>query len=240
MAQDEARLAECFRLLEETGDVERCFALYPDLQEEIELHLQAFEALAALKPAPPPASSAATSRRLLLSSLATEPETAGWLRRNLPRRFAPALTAMALLIVATAGAGAAGGGVSGPGLLNEVLSQLGIVDEAEQPADGDNHGSNVSGNVHEAIESSTPGEGRGAAVSEAACEAAHDRSTLPTPAQGAAGQEGSDPKDCGDGDEDGAGADEPEDANGQGDKDKGKPPDKGGGGNESGHGNPND
>src|SRR3989304_1261307 len=101
MAQDEARLAECFRLLEETGDVERCFALYPDLQEEIEVHLQAFAALAAAeaappvapRPRPPPAPPAATSRGPVLSSWASEPEVEVWLRGNLPRPFAPALTA---------------------------------------------------------------------------------------------------------------------------------------------------
>jgi hypothetical protein len=58
------------------------------------------------------------------------------------------------------------------------------------------HGGAVSQAVHDAIASSTPGPGRGIAVSEAACAAAHDRSTLPEGAQNAPGQQDREPKDC--------------------------------------------
>jgi hypothetical protein len=58
------------------------------------------------------------------------------------------------------------------------------------------HGQTVRDAVHTAIASSTPGVGRGAAVSEAACTAAHDRTTLPQGAQNAPGQQGVEPKDC--------------------------------------------
>jgi len=58
------------------------------------------------------------------------------------------------------------------------------------------HGQSVSQAVHDAIASSTPGPDRGIAVSEAACTAAHDRSTLPEGAQNAPGQQDREPKDC--------------------------------------------
>jgi uncharacterized membrane protein YgcG len=80
-----------------------------------------------------------------------------------------------------------------------------VEEPAEEPADGTataeatatpTHGQTVSDAVHAAIESSTPGAGKGPAVSEAACTAAHDRSTLPAAAQDAAGQLDREPKDC--------------------------------------------
>jgi len=52
----------------------------------------------------------------------------------------------------------------------------------------ENHGAAVSNAVHEAKESLEEGEKVGPAVSEAACMAAHDRSTLPQGAQDAPGQ----------------------------------------------------
>ena len=59
-----------------------------------------------------------------------------------------------------------------------------------------NHGKSVSDAVHEAKSGLEDGEKTGPAVSEAACTAAHDRSTLPAGAQNAPGQEGRSPKDC--------------------------------------------
>jgi len=59
-----------------------------------------------------------------------------------------------------------------------------------------NHGQSVSKAVHDAIASTTPGPERGEAVSEAACTAAHDGSTLPGGAQNAPGQADREAKDC--------------------------------------------
>jgi hypothetical protein len=58
------------------------------------------------------------------------------------------------------------------------------------------HGQVVSTAVHGAIASSTPGPERGIAVSQAACTAAHDRTTLPQGAQQAPGQAERTPTAC--------------------------------------------
>lgn len=73
-----------------------------------------------------------------------------------------------------------------------------VAEEAIEPlADEElNHGQTVSQAVHDAKANLEDGEKVGPAVSEAACTAAHDRSTLPEGAQNAPGQEGREPKDC--------------------------------------------
>jgi hypothetical protein len=73
--------------------------------------------------------------------------------------------------------------------------------EDEEAVDGEeefaNHGEAVSQAVHDAKASLEDGEKVGPAVSEAACEAAHDRNTLPQGAQDAPGQDKErPPKDC--------------------------------------------
>jgi cytochrome c5 len=80
-------------------------------------------------------------------------------------------------------------------------SEEAIVEETDEPASevlglGGEHGAAVSQAVHEAKANLEEGEKVGPAVSEAACTAAHDRSTLPEGAQNAPGQEGREPKDC--------------------------------------------
>ena len=98
-----------------------------------------------------------------------------------------AAAGLALLFAGTIGAGAASGGAP----MSEVLGVLGL-----GATPGDTHGTAVSTAVADAIASSTPGVDRGAAVSLAACLAAHDRTTLPPGAQAAPGQEGKEPKIC--------------------------------------------
>jgi hypothetical protein len=58
------------------------------------------------------------------------------------------------------------------------------------------HGQAVSQAVHDAKANLQEGEKVGPAVSEAACTAAHDRTTLPLGSQNAPGQQGREPKDC--------------------------------------------
>ncbi len=58
------------------------------------------------------------------------------------------------------------------------------------------HGDGVSSAVKDAADGSSPGPDRGEAVREAACAAARDRSTLPSPAQGAAPQNGNGADPC--------------------------------------------
>jgi hypothetical protein len=71
------------------------------------------------------------------------------------------------------------------------------VDVVEADSQPENHGAAVSQAVHDAKAGLEDGEKVGPAVSEAACEAAHDRSTLPDGAQNAPGQQGDTPmKDC--------------------------------------------
>jgi hypothetical protein len=69
--------------------------------------------------------------------------------------------------------------------------------EAEDTEDeATNHGKSVSDAVHAAKDDLEDGEKTGPAVSEAACTAAHDRTTLPESAQNAPGQADREPKDC--------------------------------------------
>ena len=102
----------------------------------------------------------------------------------MPRRFAlgrvaASFAALTLLAFGALGASAAAGG---PSPLPDVLDSLGVA--------GGNHGPSVRDAVHDAIDSGDP-------VGPAACAAAHDRETLPTPApRTPPGQEGKDPKDC--------------------------------------------
>ncbi|HLF75870.1 MAG TPA: hypothetical protein VJB57_00120 [Dehalococcoidia bacterium] len=115
--------------------------------------------------------------------------------RLITHRAVAAVAALTLLAAGAVGAGAAGG-ANVPGPVNDVLSKVGISNDAQSPQSTDNHGSAVSDGVHQAIATTTPGPERGVAVSEAACEAAHDRSTLPQGAQDAPGQADKEPKDC--------------------------------------------
>ncbi len=169
----EQRLAECLQLFEETGDLERCIQLHPDLETELRTQLESAQSLAAIVPPEPAAASQSSSRRLLLSSVASSAGGHSMLKRL---KAAPALAAAGVLVlfaVTTVGVGAATGGIPGP---NDVLGVLGLHEG--------NEGRGVSDAVHEIIDSESgefvePGPERGQAI----CEAAHDRSRLPTPAQ---------------------------------------------------------
>jgi hypothetical protein len=108
----------------------------------------------------------------------------------MPKRYLSlpvAAAAVALLVAGAAGAGAA----SGAGPMTEVLGALGL-----GAAPGATHGTAVRGAVSGAIESSTPAEDGGTAVSLAACPKAHDRFTLPPGAQDAPGQKDKEQKAC--------------------------------------------
>jgi hypothetical protein len=101
------------------------------------------------------------------------------LNHFISKRAAALAAAVTLFAVGAIGAGAATGTFTAP--VNEVLDEIGVTDG--------NHGQNVSQKVHEAIE-------EGGSVSQAACEAAHDRETLPEPAQDALEGKDKEPKDC--------------------------------------------
>jgi hypothetical protein len=90
--------------------------------------------------------------------------------------------ATVLALTFAVGAGAA------PSPLDPVAEALGL---------GGEHGTTVSQAVHDAkTAANEAGDPVGPAVSEAACTAAHDRTTLPQGAQDAQGQLDREPKDC--------------------------------------------
>ncbi len=220
------RLSECYRLLDESGDVEDCLARYPELADEIQAYagVRRF-VLDRLPDGPDPHALAAG--RALLSAAAAGPH--GGLRM-LPglslSRLAAAFAGLVLVGGAVVGAAAATDGAGLPGPVNRALSSVGITDRADEsaatpaaelPAAGAEstaaatpgaHGDAVSDAVHTAIAGTTPGPGRGDAVSDAACAAAHDRSNLPEGAQNAPGQQDRTPSACdhGAGDDSAAGA----------------------------------
>ncbi len=184
MESQDARLIECLRLFEETGDLAVCLERYPDLSRELHEHSATAESLAGLQPPSPLPESANSSRRLLLASAASSPGAAPSI---FSRRIAAVLAAgAALFVVGALGASAAPGSpLAQP--VSVVLGTLGL---------GSDHGEEVKQNVHDAIDSTEPGPERGRAVSEAACEAAHNRENLPQGAQDAPGQVGQAPPDC--------------------------------------------
>lgn len=188
MKSSEMRLSECLRLLEETQDIDRCVALYPDLEQDIRASLAAISQLRRINSSVPELSGIDASRRSLFSALAAKQGGHSVIRNLLQGRALAGLAALGIIAFGAVGAGASGAATeSGP--LNDVLSHVGVVEKSD-------HGSAVRDAVHEAKETTPPGPERGRAVSEAACTAAHDRSTLPAGAQNAPGQEGRDPKDC--------------------------------------------
>jgi hypothetical protein len=137
------------------------------------------------------------------------------------------------------------------GLVSNVLSAVGLVDEHESNEIGDSGpgiqqdgvGRGVNVDVGEAIEGSEPGPERGIAVSEAACEAAHDTERLPEQAAAAREEHGPEAKDCehpnadgtpgaghGSGKPEGVPAGKPEEPPGKPEEPPGKPSEKPGGG----------
>jgi hypothetical protein len=211
----EETLADCYRLLEQTGDLEACFRRYPELRADLEADLLLHEKLASF--APPAPLGEAAGRRLLLGQLAVRNEalqSRGVLGFR-PLRLAGLAAGLALLGASVVGAGASPNipSVVG-GLPEQALQQIEKVSRGkpatvppahsqgskpnqtvapdvvlpQQVGEGE-HGASVSDAVREAIDGTDPGPERGQAVAQAACEAAHDRSTLPTPAQQAPGLE---------------------------------------------------
>jgi hypothetical protein len=196
-------LAECYRIIEETGDLEAWFARFPEARAEIEADLELIARIRAGVRTPAPLK-VSTGRQQVLSHLAMRRSTA--LRRHkgvIGRlRWLGAAAGLALVASAVVGAGAAPdipSLLSGLGVFDRVpehaRQKLETIQRGGVPASvtplahegGENHGGAVSEAVHEAIESTDPGPERGRTVRQAACEAAHDRSTLPTPAQNAPG-----------------------------------------------------
>ncbi len=186
MQSKDARLIECLRLLEETGDIERCRGLYPDLGEALSEHASTANGLVALIPPTSSAQSQSSSRRQLLSSLSTMPGGTPLWQRILTKKAAFLAAAAAIFVVGVAGASAATG-TSLPQPVNQVLGTLGLASY---------HSQDVQQKVQDAIDSTEPGPERGRAVSQAACDAAQNRDNLPEGAMDAPGQDDKDTKDC--------------------------------------------
>jgi hypothetical protein len=171
-------LRTCFEDLERTGDLERLEREYPQFTEQLQNLWDARRLLVGTVPQVE-AERLLTLKTEFLTAIATAAPKR--LFGGLSIRLAGLLGIGGVLVAATVGASAAGLGPAQRA--GEVLESMGV------------HGSAVSDAVQNAIDGTSPGPERGEAVSSAACEAAHDRSTLPQGAQDAPGQE-DDAKDC--------------------------------------------
>jgi hypothetical protein len=181
-------LRTCLDELERTGDVKRLKQEYPQFIEQIQSFWNARRLLEGSVPQLEEEKLLTLKREFLTSIAAARPKRVSGM---LSIRLAGLLGIGGVLVAASLGASAAGLGPAQRA--SEVLESVGI------------HGSQVSDAVHEAIDGTSPGPGRGEAVSSAACEAAHDGSALPQGAQDAPGQEDKDGKDCSRSDEKPAG-----------------------------------
>jgi hypothetical protein len=207
----EDMLADCSRMLDEGADLEACRQRYPEISEVLKGDLALQSRLADVR-APLPLE-AQTGRRLVLTALAEKRPAQGRLGFQ-PLRLAGVLAGLALVGASVVGAGASPVIPSAVGgLPDQAMQQIQKVSRGkpanvppphsqgaakqngeasivpQQLGDGGEHGAAVSEGVRQAIESTDPGPERGQAVRQAACEAAHDRSTLPAPAQQAPGLE---------------------------------------------------
>ncbi len=182
MNQREIQLAECLKLLEETGDMDRSLALHPHLKDDLEAFAQTMGLLSTAKPAHAAALSQTASRQQLLSTLQLLSSRRFPFVGGLLTRTGAAIAVLGLLFAGAVGVSASTGGLAGLGPVSDVLSAVGLV--------SDSPGAAVSNDVEKAIDDSVPGPGRGKAVSEAACAAAHDADRLPDQATNPPGPDG--------------------------------------------------
>jgi hypothetical protein len=175
----EGSLRTCLEDLERTGDIERLKQLYPQFGQEMQSFLNTRHLLDGTIPHLDNDKLLSLKREFLATITTARPKR---VLGMLPVRLAALLGIGGALVAASLGASAAGLGPAPRAA--DVLESMGV------------HGRSVSNDVHEAIDGTSPGPGRGEAVSTAACEAAHDRSTLPQGAQDAPGQGDKDTKDC--------------------------------------------
>jgi hypothetical protein len=179
-------LRTCLDDLERTGDIKRLKQEYPHFIEQIQSFWHTRRLLEGSVPELDDQKLLTRKREFLTTIAAARPK-----RRMLPLRLFGLLGIGGVLVAASLGASAAG---------------LGPAHRAGEVLDiGVNHGNYVSDAVKDAKDGTPPGPERGEAVSSAACEAAHDRSTLPQSAQDAPGQADKDGKDCSKSDEKPAG-----------------------------------
>ena len=180
----EESLRTCLDELERTGDVKRLEQEYPQFIGQIQSFWSTRRLLAGTVPQLEDERLLTLKHEFLTSIAAARPKR---VFDRLSIRLAGLLGIGGVLVAASLGASAAG--LAPTQRAGEVLESVGI------------HGSQVSDAVHEAIDGTPPGPGRGEAVSSAACEAAHDRSALPQGGQDAGGHKDKDAKDCSKSDE---------------------------------------
>jgi hypothetical protein len=178
----QGNLRTCLDELERTGDAERLKQEYPQFIEQIQSFWNARRLLEGSVPQLEDERLLTRKQEFLTTIAAARPRPKGILGM-LPIRLAGMLGIGGVLVAASLGASAAGLGPAQRA--GKVLESMGV-----------NHGNYVSDAVQEAKDGTPPGPERGEAVSTAACEAAHDRSTLPQGAQDASGQADKDAKDC--------------------------------------------
>ena len=182
--ETEIRLEEALRLLEDSRDIEQSKQEFPDHAAFLEDYWRMKGALWSKAQSLRPADSAAEARSRLLSAVSADRKPHSWLLH--PLKLGAVLLGGGLILTAALGASAAG--VETPRPASQILGSLGITTQR--------HGEAVSGTVHEALTQVPPGPERGRAVAEAACKAAHDRSTLPPGAQNAPGLAGGATESC--------------------------------------------
>jgi len=173
------RLRTYLEELERTGDLERLTQEYPEFAEPMQSFWHARRLLQGSVPRLEDERLLTLKHEFLTTIAAARPKRVFGM---VSVRLAGLLGVGGVLVAASLGASAAGLGPTQRA--GELFERVGV------------HGNYVSGAVQEAKEGTPPGPERGEAVSSAACQAAHDRSTLPQGAQDAPGQADKDTKDC--------------------------------------------
>src|SRR6266550_496656 len=107
-----SNLAECYRLLEETGSVDACLERFPELRDELLAHWALIHDLTSLAPSQPATQVSAAGRRLLLSSLDSPSTEETFMPWTPLIKFAAPLLGLILLggVALAAGAGSHPGG----------------------------------------------------------------------------------------------------------------------------------
>ncbi len=110
MSPDNLRgLADCYRIIEETGSIEQALLLHPELERELGTNLVLLRRLAEDAPPEPEPIQQAAGRQLLLSALAAkQSDRSPRLPANLLLKLAGGLAGFILMSGAALGAAAAG------------------------------------------------------------------------------------------------------------------------------------
>ena len=125
-------LAECYRIIEETGSIEQALLLHPELEGELRANSALWRRLTENSAQEPDPGEKAAGERLLLAALAArQASRSGRLPGKFVFKLAGGLAGFVLMGGAALGAAAAGDNVPGP--MNDVLNKVGL--HSQQAAD---------------------------------------------------------------------------------------------------------